>query len=319
MAALGLKLSMIFTVAVIIGITTLAFIFILNFLGITSPILLLVFVASFNLMQWLVAPYLIDIFYGVKEMPREQYPWLYDAVERLSKKVGIKMPKLMLADIPYPNAFAYGSPLSGNRVAVTRGLLNTLSPEEIEAVLGHELGHLAHRDVQVMMFASMLPSFFYILSRSIFWTSVSDRDRDSGTLALIGVASLVAYFLLSLLVLHLSRLREYYADFFSVQVAPNPKIGAKRLMSALAKIVTAMGEMKARGIEMKVMGFKELFIADPDTAVNEAASLSGLVVAKKLMKRELTIGDRLIEIFSTHPHIVSRLRTLANLAEIKEY
>ena len=314
MHMMDLKLSVLFTLAFIIGITTLAFTIILDFLGLASPLAILFLAIAFNVGQWLVSPYLIQIFYGVRELEYSEAPQLHEAFDRLVSKAGLRRkPKLMVAELPYPNAFAYGSPLTGNRVAVTRGLLDTLSLDEIEAVLGHELGHLVHRDVQIMTFASVLPAFFYLLSRLTFFSSLSERDRGDASIA-IGIVSLVLYFILSLATLHLSRLREYYADSFSVKLAPNPSIGAKRLMSALAKIVSSMGAMKARGANLKVMGFKELFIADPDSALRDYENLEGYVAARRIMSRRLTLADKITELFSTHPNIVERLRFLDQIA-----
>ena len=133
---------------------------ILQLIGAFNWTLIIFLVATFNIAQWLVAPYIIDALYRVKEISRKDNPKLYSMVERLSRASGIKMPKVMLANVPIPNAFAYGSPIAGTRVAVTKGLLEVLEDEEVEAVIGHELGHLKHRDVQIMMFVSMLPAIF---------------------------------------------------------------------------------------------------------------------------------------------------------------
>jgi len=73
-------------------------------------------------------------------------------VERVAQAAHVKKPRIMYSPITAPNAFAYGSPLGGSRVCITQGLLDNLKDDEIEAVLGHELGHLKHRDVQIMMF-----------------------------------------------------------------------------------------------------------------------------------------------------------------------
>lgn len=311
-----LKLSMIFTLAFIFGITTLAFIFILDLFGLASPLVALIIALAFNVGQWLVSPYLVEMFYHVRELPYSEAPHVHQALEEVAARSGLReKPKLMIAEVPYPNAFAYGSPLTGNRVAVTRGLLNTLNKDEIAGVLGHEVGHIVHRDVQLMTFVSVLPAFFYILGRTFLFTG-GDRDRDrSGAIAL-GFLSLLIYFILSLANLHLSRIREYYADYNSVKTAPNPSIGAARLMSALAKIVGYTGRLKLQGANLKVAGFKELFIADPDSAVQDLEALEGYELAKRIAERKVTLADKIMELFSTHPNIVERLRRLEELGKL---
>jgi len=170
-----LRLSIIGTLAAIIGITTLVFTAILNAIGAFSIFTLILLIIPFNIIQWLIAPYMIDAFYRVKEVSPTEEPELHRVVERLSARSGIKKPKVMVAHIPIPNAFAYGSPIAGTRVAVTTELLKTLDMEEVEAVLGHEIGHLKHRDVQVMMFVSILPAIFYYLGWSLLWSRMYSR------------------------------------------------------------------------------------------------------------------------------------------------
>ena len=98
-----------------------------------------VLVVVFNIVQWLISPYLVGAIYRVRELPENENPQLHQMVENLSQKSKISKPKLMLAQIPLPNAFAYGSPLTGNRVAVTQGLLTSLNDGEVEAVIGMSL------------------------------------------------------------------------------------------------------------------------------------------------------------------------------------
>ena len=94
-----------------------------------------ILVVTFNIVQWLFAPYLVGAIYRVREMKADENPHLHQMVTDLSHKSGISVPKLMLAQIPLPNAFAYGSPISGNRVAVTQGLLSNLNEGEVEGSL----------------------------------------------------------------------------------------------------------------------------------------------------------------------------------------
>ena len=131
-----------------------------------------IFVVVLNVAQWLLSPYLVGWIYKVKEMPQNENLQVHQMVSDLSRKSGISTPKLMLSQIPLPNAFAYGSPLTGSRVAVTQGLLTNLDNGEVEAVIGHELGHLKHRDVQVMMVVSFLPALFYYIGYSMMLSGI---------------------------------------------------------------------------------------------------------------------------------------------------
>ncbi len=311
------------TLAIIIGISTAFFAAILMLIGVLNILLLVVFVAIFNILQWLLAPYMINALYRVKEVKPGEAPRLEATVDRLAAKSGIKKPKLGIAKIPIPNAFAYGSPIAGNRVAVTEGLLDTLNDEEVEAVLGHEFGHLKHRDVQIMMLVSFLPALFAIIGRSAmlsaFYGRRSERDGGSSAALLIGVVSMLVYFVLTLFTLGLSRLREYYADRHSASVVDG---GHRKLSVGLAKIVSKTGGMKARRQPeaLAFNGFKSLFIADPDRAEVDSAQiaqyapeLSDQTLVEDLLSKKLTFADRLSELLSTHPNVTKRLRALQAL------
>ena len=315
-----LRFSMLGTLAAIIGLSTLFFTVILSLAGVSLMILLLI-VPVINVVQWLIAPYIIDAMYRVKEVKKSKDPELHGMVERLSKKSGIKMPRVMKANIPIPNAFAYGSPIAGTRVAVTTGLLKNLETEEVEAVIGHELGHLKHRDVQVMMFVSILPAIFYFIGYSMLLSSMFRRRdaRGGGGAAVIGIASIFLYWVLTMFTLYLSRLREYYADRHSASIV---KDGPRKLSEGLAKIVHSSGKMKkARRDASSLNSFKALFISDPDRAESDMISIArvgALTADKKLveevLRRKVTSFDRVMELFSTHPNIVKRLKALKELA-----
>jgi heat shock protein HtpX len=316
MSLLRLRLSMLGTLAAIIAVSTLGIGLVLSMMGELNVTTLVVVVTLFNVGQWLLAPYLVNAIYKARQMEPDESPRLYQAVEDLSARSGIRKPKLMYSSLDIPNAFAYGSPLTGSHVAVTQGLLSSLSMDEVEAVIGHELGHIKHRDVQAMMFLSLLPSIFYIVARSTLFSRVyGDRDRrDSGALALVGGVSMLIYFALLLFNMGFSRLREYYADQHSAKVVEN---GAWKLSTGLAKITTSTARAQEMGVGgPSASGFKALFISDPDRALQDAYELraSGLVSDSELvgsiMSRRVTAFDRLGELFSTHPNIVKRLKAL---------
>jgi len=315
-----LRLSILGTLTIIIGLSTLFFTVILSLLGTFNLVTLAFIVVSFNIVQWLIAPYVINAIYRAREVTKSGNAQLYGMVERLSDKSGMKMPKVMIADIPVPNAFAYSSPLAGSRVAVTTGLLKTLEEEEIEAVIGHELGHLKHRDVQVMMFVSILPAIFYFIGYSMLLSSMfGRRDRGGGGAAVIGIASLFAYWILTMFTLHLSRSREYFADRHSASIVEE---GPRKLSEGLAKIVYSTGRMKRSRPETRSFNsFKALFISDPDhaevdaIAIVQSSSLTGdQKLVQEALKRKVTALDKFLELFSTHPNIVKRLRALQKLS-----
>ncbi|MBS7624720.1 MAG: zinc metalloprotease HtpX [Candidatus Bathyarchaeia archaeon] len=326
MSAFKLKFAMLTTLAAIIGLSTLFITIILSLLGALNLITLGVSVLFVNLLQWLIAPYIIDAIYNTKKVSRVEEPELYEIVERLSAKSGIKTPELRIANIQIPNAFAYGSPLTGNRVAVTTGLLKTLNLDEVEAVIGHEIGHLKHRDVQVMMFVSLLPAIFYYIGYSLMWSSMyygygggrRDRGGNGGLLALIGLLSIAVYWILTLFTLYLSRLREYYADRHSATVVPG---GARKLALGLIKIVESTTRLRRRyGNLGSLSSFRALFISDPENSEKETITLSreGILRSEsdliyEYTRRRVTFAEQLAELFSTHPNIIKRLRALQEL------
>jgi heat shock protein HtpX len=322
MSLLKLRVSVIGTLAVIIGLSTLFFTVILSLMSV-SFIMLPFIVVAFNIVQWLISPYLIDAMYRVKEASRSENPRLYATVERLSQKSKLKMPKVMIANIPVPNAFAYGSPIAGTKVAVTSELLKTLEEEEVEAVIGHELGHLKHRDVQVMMFVSILPAIFYFIYYSMLLSSMFGGRRNErgggAAAALIAVGSLLAYLILTVFTLYLSRLREYYADRHSASIVEE---GPRKLSEGLAKIVNSTRRAKRQRRQVgSFSSFKALFISDPDRAEADAMSITqaGTRMAdqklvEQVLTKEVTFFSRLAELFSSHPNIVKRLRALQELA-----
>ncbi len=318
MSVWKLRLSMAGTLAIIIGLSTLVFTVILSLFSALSFVTLGILVVAFNILQWLISPYIVDALYHTRELSENENPRLHEVVADLSRKSGLKKPRLMLAQIPLPNAFAYGSPIAGTRVAVTDGMLKTLDPSEVEAVIGHELGHLRHKDVQTMMFVSLLPAVFYYIGYSLMistWYG-SRRNEGSGS-ALIGIAFMAFSWTLNMFILYLSRLREYYADRHSAMTVEN---GSQKLASGLAKIVKATKNVRrTRGQKRNLNAFKALFITDPDQVEADSMALSAMTkpanqkLVQEILSRKITTLDRIIEVFSTHPNIVKRLKALQQL------
>jgi len=320
---LRLKLGMLGSVGLIIGITTLGAAILLNGVLGLNFIWTLIFVVPFFLLQWYYGPKMVEYSMRVDEAPRNQYPDLHRIVEDISRKVGIDKPKVMISDMEMPNAFAYGNFSTGKRVAVTKGLLNTLEDEEVEAVLGHEMGHIVHNDAEVMMFLSILPALFMMLGRTLLWSSfLGGRRRNGGALILVALGAMFFYFLLNLAILWFSRLREYYADHFGATTIYD---GSRKLQEGLVKIENQMARLKESGERSRAAaggsasntlglnplgsGMKALFIADPDV---EAASesLSDREMVDRYKKKSPGLSKRLFEIFTTHPELSKRLKAL---------
>jgi len=313
-----LRLSMIGTLAIIFSLSTLVFAVVLMLFGGSLGIITIgVFVVIFYFAQWLFSPYLVGAVYKVKELGPTEHPELHKVVEELSLKSKISKPKLMLAQISMPNAFAYGSPLTGNRVAITQGLLNSLDKGEVEAVIGHELGHLKHRDVQVMMTVSFLPTLFLYIGYSLMFSGMfGGRNRNSGgNTAIIGIAFIAFSWLLNLFTLYLSRLREYYADRHSVSIVEN---GAEKLSTGL---ITIVNESKNQNQYRRNTGrdeqksnntFKSLFISNPDSTekINANGTANKKDLLKTMVSQKITGAEKFVELFSTHPNIIKRLKAL---------
>ncbi|MDI9619603.1 MAG: zinc metalloprotease HtpX [Candidatus Nezhaarchaeota archaeon] len=316
LSLLGLRLAMIGTFAVVTAVATLVLTAVLTwlqipFFGIYG---ILGFVVLLHVVQWLIGPYIIEAAYKVRSIDPAEYPWLVRAFENVVRRSGLKKPpKLGIAEIDLPNAFAYGNPLKGNGVAVTRGLLRSLPPSEVEAVLGHEVGHLKHKDVALMMMISILPALIYYIGYSLYisgWLGGSSRDRGGGPLLLlVGGALMVLSFIFNLFVFYFSRLREYYADAHAALSVDN---GARNLQRGLVRIMSNTRKFHrlggSRQLE-RISEFKAFFISDPSLGVEGYGDVDKMVEEIKRMKPSL-----LSDLFSTHPHPAKRLRSLDRFA-----
>ncbi|PTD94145.1 hypothetical protein C9439_03615 [archaeon SCG-AAA382B04] len=333
---LKLKLSMMGSLAAIIAITTLAATVVLSMAG-ASLTWVFVFIVPFFALQWYLGPKLVEKGYKVEEAGEDEYPRYHELVEELAEKSGIEKPSVMVADVEMPNAFAYGNYFTGDKVAVTKGLLKQLEWEEVEAVVGHELGHIAHDDSSYMVFLSILPAIFMIVGRMFFWSSLfGGGGDDEGQLPMIAIAaaSMLIYFVLQMTIMHFSRMREYYADRHSSEVVEE---GDRKLAEGLAKINESMSDLKnqkknkqKKGVSISRRGgrrpgsgsrgfggvgavglsMKPLLISDPDTAGSGGGARSDMQLVEKYAGKELSFGDRVREFFSSHPNIKKRLEAM---------
>jgi heat shock protein HtpX len=199
--------------------------------------MMLAFVLSvvFNFGTYFFSDKLALRMYNAQPVTREDLPRAYAAVERLTAKQGLPMPKIYMLPTESPNAFATGRNPKHASVAVTRGILQLLDDEELEGVLAHELGHVRNRDILTSSIAATLAGAITMVARMGFWASLfggggggRDRDRGGGGMSALFMI-ILAPIAASLIQLAISRSREYEADATGAAVTGNPYALARAL------------------------------------------------------------------------------------------
>src|SRR5919202_3802642 len=251
---------------------------------------MLVIVVGIALFQYYTSDKLALAASGAKVVAREEAPALHDMVERLCAMADLPKPRVAVIDTDVPNAFAPGRSPKHAAVAVTRGLWDRLEPQEIEGVLAHELSHIANRDVLVMTVSSFFAMLAGVLTRWMMWTGMlggDRRDNNNGppVWLIVLLVSVATYFISQLLILAISRYREFAADRGSALITGAPE----HLMSALQKIASDMYRIPQRDLR-EVEGMNAFFIIP--TTVKSAAG----------------------ELFLTHPPLEKRLAALSRIA-----
>ena len=313
----SLKLRLFLATIFLFGILYVIIMLISSYFGFGSPLLFAFFGIVVVFIQYLVGPKMVETMMHVHYVSEQEAPNLHAMVEELAMKAGIQKPKVGVAEINVPNAFAFGRSKGDARICVTRGILKLLDKEELEAVLGHEMSHVRHSDMAVMTLISVVPLIcYYIFISTLF----SGRNNNGGG-AIVGIAALGAYLVGQLLVLFVSRSREYYADQGSIELGGKPH----KLASALYKLV--YGSATANKDEVKeVEGLKAFFVNDISDAGNEINDLQQLdvnmdgVISEEELSRlrysdtKIGTGSTIMELLSTHPNMVKRVKRLSELA-----
>jgi heat shock protein HtpX len=178
---------------------------------------------------------------GAKEVTPEQAPGLHAMIERLCIQADLPKPKIAVADTPMPNAFAMGRSPKNATVCTTTGLMQTLEPHELEAVMAHELTHVKNRDVMIMTIASFFASIASMIVQFgfFFGGGFGDSDDEGPSWAIVLLVSFAVYILSFFLMLALSRYREFSADKGSAIITGRPSA----LSSALMKISGMMDKV----------------------------------------------------------------------------
>lgn len=320
-----LKLTMgtsIFLVAFIFAIFLAAIMLIIGL----HPIYALIGTIIFILIQYLIGPAIVRSSTHLRYLKPGENPWLESTVKELADKSRIPMPKLAIVPDNTPNAFVFGRTSSSATLAVHEGLLTRLNKDEVKGVIGHELGHIRHKDYVVMTVLSALPLLAYLVARGT-WTAArfsgsSSREKEGSMRAaffIVGIISYIVYIISLLCVMKLSRLREHYADAYSSYLTSSPR----SLQSALAKITYGLSLS-----QKPPSGARAFYIGDPALAKQEIQQ----VMAKKHeydLDRDGVLDERELELamekeakstwskintwFSTHPPTFRRILLLREI------
>jgi heat shock protein HtpX len=274
----------------LLGILYAIFVLVMMALGV-NLVFIGVIVGIMALIQFFLSDRLILWSTGAKVVTREQEPQLHAMVERLAQRAGMPMPQVAVMQNSIPNAFATGRSPKKALVAVTTGIRERLSERELEAVLGHELSHVRNRDMLVLAIASFFVMLTSFLMQMFFFNMLfgglggNRREGNGGVLILAYVITMVVYFAGQLLVLALTRYREFGADHGGAELTGDPG----SLASALAKITGALGKI-------------------PEKDIRQVQTASAFMIAPLAMR-----GENAFHLFSTHPPVEERIRRLREL------
>ena len=285
----GLSMRMV-TTMFLLGAVYVAFFFVLLQIFDVGLGVVLVIMGALAFLQYFTSDKIALAAAGAKVVERDQAPELHDMVERLCAMSDLPKPRVAVIDTDVPNAFATGRNPKKSVVAVTRGLWNRLDAREIEGVLAHELSHIANRDVLVMTVSSFFAMVAAMLMRFGLYGGMlggGDRDRSGGAPVwlIMFLVSMLTYVISYVLMMMISRYREYAADRGAALMTGAPEY----LMSALQKIASRMMQIPQRDLR-EVERMNAFFIVP--TSVKSAAA----------------------ELFMTHPPLEKRIARLAEIA-----
>lgn len=254
--------------------------------GQNGMFLALAFAAVMNFVSYFYSDKIALAMYRAQPVTREELPRAFAAVERLTQKIGIPMPKMYVIPTESPNAFATGRNPGHASVAVTHGILQLLNDEELEGVLAHELGHVNNRDILISSVAATIAGAITMLASMGRWAMIfggyerNDRDNRGGGLAALFML-IVAPIAASLIQLAVSRSREYQADATGAHFTGNPY--------ALANALQKLDAYSRRLPLQATPSTAHLFIIQPLLGMN---------------------AGMFANLFSTHPPIAKRIERL---------
>jgi heat shock protein HtpX len=288
----GLTWRMLFTSSML-GLLYVFFALALFYVLNAGLVLMLVIVGGLAFVQYFTSDKLALRASGAKVVDRDEAPALHDMIERLAGMADLPKPRVAIIESEVPNAFATGRNKKHSAVAVTTGLWNRLEPQEVEGVLAHELSHIANRDVLVMTVASFFAMLAGLLTRFGLYSGMfggfgGSRDNNNSPIPvwlIVVVVSIVTYFLSQILILAISRYREYAADRGSALITGAPE----HLMSALQKIASQITMI-------------------PQQDLRQVETMNAFFIVPTNWRK------RTAEFFMTHPPMEKRLAALAEIS-----
>lgn len=247
----------------------------------------MLFVVGFNLVAYFFSDKMALASSRARPVEEHELPQVYAIVRNLTARTGMPMPGIYVIDAPQPNAFATGRNPKHAAVAVTTGILQMLTTDELEGVLGHELSHVANRDILIGSIAAMMAAALSLFARISLFTGGGGRDRNNPLGAIFSLAAIILAPIAAMLIRSaISRTREFQADASGAEMTGSPL----QLASALQKISAGTSR-----IPMNVNpATSQLFIDNPLKAVR---------------------GSGLSKLFSTHPPTEDRIQRLTEMAQ----
>jgi heat shock protein HtpX len=268
-------------------------------------------------LQYWFGPSLVKRSMNVRPLSEAEAPHIHKMVAELAQEAGIPKPEIGLSEIDIPNAFAYGRSSRSGHIAITRPILGLLDYDELKAVLGHEMGHIKHNDMIVTSAVSVVPMICYYIAISFMFSG--DRENLGATI-IIGILGYLFYLIGQLLVLFISRTREYYADEASVEFGNRPAA----LVSALYKLSYGAARCSEQTIS-DLNTNRAFFVNDINNAQHDVTDFRQIDFdgdgkisdeeLRRLVSADVKISRKngVMEILSTHPDSLKRVKRLAEL------